>query len=1059
MSGSTAAAGLTGRPQPLEAGVRDQLSARFGHDFSPVRVHVGPEADAAARALDAKAYTVGHDVAFAHGSYDPLTASGRSLIAHELAHVVQHGGTAHAPNFLAGEGGRLPAASAPLERQADLAAALSDRPLPRAWAWQRATAPFLGRAETGWNPITVDYVKAGEQRPVKWKPGGTSGVIAVDMGEFILPYEKGPWEDVYQEAAKADQLEATICVVPGQHPSVAMKQKREEPTSRLWLQRVQWPEKDAPRLWHDAGGSAGSTLREQTTADGVQFDHIVELQVGGSNDRQNFAPHKADLNMSSGATIAQSLFRAARSAQDAVKGHPEAERVENVVLKFSGATQKPSKYPRPASLPSLKSQTNVEEFLDKQRRGKATEPLQIHFTALQDLEEGTRPGPVVSAGTEGLVPYTIKAGANSAVLLVPGKPADEPVKLDGSPIAQNHNARLLIPVLILDTLHRGKKADYITARVDTRGANSKKGTKIPLLLQHAKGAKPKKGESEEARAPIRLNVGADGVLKLNPQDKKLKVAYPFLSSGHLDVDLTEGGLVGKGVIKPDVPLLRGVDIGIELDSDGLKGSVNPKPEELTLPPFEVTESTLSVNLAEPFSAEGHVGFALGQRITGRLDAKVDSDGLFAAGAVRARIPGTDEAKGTVEYRPGTGLRGHADVKSTRPSGLVRSADVRVGFDGVGWQASGTAGLQIGTTVANLEVSSKGDRIVYAGLVKLTPPGLQELDFHVSYDGEHLTGTGHTTFAVHGVSGDLTVAYRDDRFTGHGTAALEHGRVHGSLKVVLDEQGRISGRGEALVTVREGLTGKAVLVLSPDQRLRVEGELRFPPYRFLERRGNRYQLFHYDLPEIPLFAIPLGPKSIGLVATISAGMAAQYSFGPGEIRDMVISAAFNPLEQDSDLEVGAEARLVLPAQAGLELDVRAGVGLSVAVGSVTAGITVTGGVVLKGGLEAGAKLTYARHVLTFDTSAAIRVQPVLTLAIDADIVAHAVLLGEKRWPYRLAAYSYATGLEFGMVAPFHYQSDQPLRLPEAKDIQWIVPDIDVRALAGRIGAQIRAGLGL
>jgi hypothetical protein len=47
----------------------------------------------------------------------------------------------------------------------------------------------------------------------------------------------------------------------------------------------------------------------------------------------------------------------------------------------------------------------------------------------------------------------------------------------------------------------------------------------------------------------------------------------------------------------------------------------------------------------------------------------------------------------------------------------------------------------------------------------------------------------------------------------------------------------------------------------------------------------------------------------------------------------------------------------------------------------------------------------------------------------------------------------------MVAPFHYRSDQPLRLPEASDIQWIVPQIDVGALTDRIAGRVRAGLGL
>jgi peptidoglycan hydrolase-like protein with peptidoglycan-binding domain len=76
----------------LPPGERSFFEARFGRDFSDVRVHTGPEADAAARSIDAAAFTLGSDVAFASGNYRPGTERGRRLLAHELTHVVQQGG-------------------------------------------------------------------------------------------------------------------------------------------------------------------------------------------------------------------------------------------------------------------------------------------------------------------------------------------------------------------------------------------------------------------------------------------------------------------------------------------------------------------------------------------------------------------------------------------------------------------------------------------------------------------------------------------------------------------------------------------------------------------------------------------------------------------------------------------------------------------------------------------------------------------------------------------------------------------------------------------------------
>lgn len=65
------------------------MESRFGRDFGDVRVHDGADADAAATALRARAFTIGRDVFFAHGEYDASGAGKRRLLAHELTHVVQ----------------------------------------------------------------------------------------------------------------------------------------------------------------------------------------------------------------------------------------------------------------------------------------------------------------------------------------------------------------------------------------------------------------------------------------------------------------------------------------------------------------------------------------------------------------------------------------------------------------------------------------------------------------------------------------------------------------------------------------------------------------------------------------------------------------------------------------------------------------------------------------------------------------------------------------------------------------------------------------------------------
>jgi hypothetical protein len=61
----------------------------LGVDLSSIRIHTGLAAMQSASALNARAYNIGSDIAFASGQYRPGTDSGRRLLAHELVHTVQ----------------------------------------------------------------------------------------------------------------------------------------------------------------------------------------------------------------------------------------------------------------------------------------------------------------------------------------------------------------------------------------------------------------------------------------------------------------------------------------------------------------------------------------------------------------------------------------------------------------------------------------------------------------------------------------------------------------------------------------------------------------------------------------------------------------------------------------------------------------------------------------------------------------------------------------------------------------------------------------------------------
>lgn len=96
---------LTEPGQPLSTETRSFFEPRFGVDFSAVRVHDDAHAAESAVAVNARAYAVGHHLAFNTGEFNPHSDRGRMLLAHELAHVVQQSG----PTKLARENGDTPA--------------------------------------------------------------------------------------------------------------------------------------------------------------------------------------------------------------------------------------------------------------------------------------------------------------------------------------------------------------------------------------------------------------------------------------------------------------------------------------------------------------------------------------------------------------------------------------------------------------------------------------------------------------------------------------------------------------------------------------------------------------------------------------------------------------------------------------------------------------------------------------------------------------------------------------------------------------------------------------
>jgi hypothetical protein len=162
--------------QPLPRSIRGQMERRFRHDFSAVRVHADASADESARAVQARAYTVGNHVVFASGGYRPESVAGASLLSHELAHVVQQ----DVPRADGGNSGdlRIGAPNHPAERQAASVSA-STSAVPQQGA-MRSSHPVLQRTETLGTRVTEPK---GAAAPFKSVRGTFDGATFTLIGD------------------------------------------------------------------------------------------------------------------------------------------------------------------------------------------------------------------------------------------------------------------------------------------------------------------------------------------------------------------------------------------------------------------------------------------------------------------------------------------------------------------------------------------------------------------------------------------------------------------------------------------------------------------------------------------------------------------------------------------------------------------------------------------------------------------------------------------------------------------------------------------------------------
>jgi hypothetical protein len=89
-----------GNGNSISSSTKSFMESRFGADFSNVKIHTGNYAVQLSKDLNAQAFTVGNNIYFNEGKYQPQSDTGKHLLAHELTHTIQQGGSSLNENVI-----------------------------------------------------------------------------------------------------------------------------------------------------------------------------------------------------------------------------------------------------------------------------------------------------------------------------------------------------------------------------------------------------------------------------------------------------------------------------------------------------------------------------------------------------------------------------------------------------------------------------------------------------------------------------------------------------------------------------------------------------------------------------------------------------------------------------------------------------------------------------------------------------------------------------------------------------------------------------------------------
>lgn len=1094
---STIASMQAGSAPGIDGSARGFMESRFGRDFGEVRVHHGSSAAAAADALGARAFTVGNDIFFNRGQYQPHSSSGRSLLAHELTHTVQQTGghglrtqrriqrktdSKKSKKKSAGEG--------PAGGGADGAApASTEVEIPGFRDAKIDTADVGGFQGNMMGTITLPALGlpsiAGK---LKGTSGGKEGPWGLAAENRSVPTEgatnfelKGPLPerektvaaDVWTAGARKelkDGLSMALTAMKDKSPERAsiadakgdvfyltFKGKSRTQKDNIFIGSIA-ELADSDALLRPQWSPSGSPASGRT--DGLQADHFLEAQLGGRDSAENMWLLKGSYNMSVGAKIMNNiqgdLGKVIKAAAGMSLPEGEAPDASNIDRHWN------VRFTNVGKGSGFAQATTIFWTREDIATGKHLQNLT--FMTNQDLvdanirlEKGKKP--------KGIDVYPTSGG---------GRRASFPLKGD----------KLSLPGFFFS----GLKVESATYFGDAAlGDPSSPVAELTIRAFRKKDGTPYLAANSE-RITVKRNPRLGIAGYVDPEAIRAKYSksdFPGLSPltlSELALD-DDGVLRGRGTITSSKAMLPGLPVPMVLEGEDIGINHGIPFDGINLGPVQVTEASLGLGFGDKGiflngAASFHVS-TLGngwltaqvgkesQKIAGHFDLATDfftpasidasydlATDEFAASATlgveAGRIPGVESGTVTVDFnRNALSFDGSLTL-----GGPLRGIIINVTY--------GMAqGLRIGADNIPLPISNlPAVQNATLSIAAAKAPNATDWSF---------SGKGSATFGVPGVTGGLEVEYLDGAVTIHGQGQVEKGPAKGTLDFTatnrqIDETGRpiegppgdrLTGWGKGTVTVKFGevLSGTAGIELTPDNRVIVSGTIAMPPvYEVFDRRDYNKDLFTLCPPEFPIWGVSLAGVGVGVFAFVDARVFFEAYVGPAQIRDAAVTATLD-LDKPEEAKVSGHGEFYVPAYAGLGLDVGGGLRARAAIAFAEGRVGLIG----KLGIDAGAGATIdfiwnRSEGLALEAPLHAEATPKFELSANASVTVGVDLLltevSHTFGPWSKELGSFGPDMTLGVKMPVKWSEARGLDM-NLDNIEITRPQLDAASLMGDV----------